>query len=351
MTRTLAIHIGAPKTGTTYLQSLMWANKESLEDHGVVLPGDRQQFHFRTGADLYGEDGLKRTRGPGTSGFWKKFVKSVRRTSAPVVVLSDERLAGAPASAIERVAALSDDREIHVVYAIRNLASLLPSAWQTQVRHGSKQPFVDWTKRMLASSPDQDDRPQFWARHDLPDVVARWTGAVRDPRHIHIVIVPPRSQGPDLLWKRFAEAAGLPETLPVMEAPKTNTTLDYAQTEFMRRVNVELGDDLGHDGYRRYMRNLLSHQLMAGMAKGGGPRVPPRLQTQIEVRANEIIDFLKTSDIDLIGDIGDLSPELGEQHTAPSDEEVLNASVDAMAALMRQLVAGGRPLGVEPRDT
>ena len=343
----LVVHIGAPKTGTTYLQSLMWANKAHLMKAGTLLPGDRQQFHFRTGADLYGSQGLERTRGMGTAGFWKKFAKAARRTSAQIVLLSDERLAGVPASGVEQVSELQDEREIHVVYAIRNLANLLPSAWQTQVRHGIKQPFVEWTKRILASAPGDEVRPQFWSRHDLTDVVGRWKAAVADPSHIHVVTVPPRSEGPHVLWSRFAEASGLPAELPVMDAPRTNTTLDYAQTEFMRRVNAELGDDLGHDGYRRFMRNMLSHRLMSGLAKGGGPKVPPDLADGIELRAGEIIEYLKGADVDLIGSIDDLTPRLGPEHEPPADEEVLDSAVEAMAALMRQLVKGGRPLGID----
>ena len=313
-----------------------------------MLPGDRQRFHFRAGADLYGEHGLERTRGPGTAGYWKKFAKAVRRSSAPVVILSDERLAGLPASGVELVAELSNEREIHVVYGVRNLASLLPSAWQTNVRHGSKQAFLEWTRRILTSEPGEEDRPQFWGRHDVAEVVSRWGGAVTDPSRFHVMTVPPRSAEPDELWKRFAAATGLPATLPVMDAPRTNITLDYAQTEFMRRVNAELDDELAHDDYRRYMRNMLSHRLMAEMVKGAGPKVPPRLQADIEVRAGEIIDFLKNSDVDFLGDIEDLRPELGPKHNAPSDEETLTASVDAMTALIRALAKGGRPLGADP---
>ncbi|NND02423.1 MAG: hypothetical protein HKN91_06505 [Acidimicrobiia bacterium] len=348
MKPSLVVHIGAPKTGTTYLQSLLWANKAHLADQGVLLPGDRQRFHFRAGADLYGDQGLERTRGPGTAGYWKKFVKAVKRSSAATVVLTDERLAGLPPSGVELVRELSDEREIHIIYGVRNLASLLPSAWQTQVRHGTKQPFLDWTKRILTSAPGDEDRPQFWERHDVADVVRRWSEAVSEPSHIHVLTVPARSAGPDELWKRFAKAGGFPSTLPVMEAPRINTTLDYAQTEFMRRVNAELADDLAHDDYRRYMRNMLSHRLMAGMEKGGGPKVPPRLRSQIDTRAGEVIDYLKNSDVDFVGDIEDLTPELGPKHNAPSDEEVLNASVEAMAALMRALAKGGRPLGADP---
>ena len=36
---TIYLHIGAPKTGTTYLQDMLWANKDVLERAGVLVPG------------------------------------------------------------------------------------------------------------------------------------------------------------------------------------------------------------------------------------------------------------------------------------------------------------------------
>ena len=33
------LHIGLPKTGTTYLQTVMWADRERMRAQGVLLPG------------------------------------------------------------------------------------------------------------------------------------------------------------------------------------------------------------------------------------------------------------------------------------------------------------------------
>ena len=36
---TIVLHIGAMKTGTSYLQSVLERNKELLDDRGVLWPG------------------------------------------------------------------------------------------------------------------------------------------------------------------------------------------------------------------------------------------------------------------------------------------------------------------------
>jgi hypothetical protein len=39
------LHIGEPKTGTTFLQQVMWGNRAELAARGVALPGHHAQDH------------------------------------------------------------------------------------------------------------------------------------------------------------------------------------------------------------------------------------------------------------------------------------------------------------------
>ena len=39
MAERVYLHVGLPKTATTYLQTILWANREVLEEQGVRLPG------------------------------------------------------------------------------------------------------------------------------------------------------------------------------------------------------------------------------------------------------------------------------------------------------------------------
>ena len=61
MSRVVYLHIGAPKTGTTYLQDRLMLNQSSLADHGVTIPTknrfvDADLFHFRAALDLLEQD-------------------------------------------------------------------------------------------------------------------------------------------------------------------------------------------------------------------------------------------------------------------------------------------------------
>ena len=66
----VVLHIGAPKSGTTYLQRLLWQNRAELAAAGVGLPGENQREMFeaaievREVADRWGRD-EESSAGPG----------------------------------------------------------------------------------------------------------------------------------------------------------------------------------------------------------------------------------------------------------------------------------------------
>ncbi len=114
MPRKVYLHIGAPKTGTTYLQDRLAVNRKSLADHGVhyPLPGLRLASHFHAALDLLGlpwgfED---------TTGHWEKMVRTVNRLDGTVII-SHEVLASATREQVRRARESFKDAEVHVVYS------------------------------------------------------------------------------------------------------------------------------------------------------------------------------------------------------------------------------------------
>ena len=89
MSRTVYLHIGAPKTGTTYLQDRLTRNAASLAEHDVHFPTKSPLispglFHFRAALDLLGQDW---GGDPGhADGSWDALVKRVKRRSGTVVI-------------------------------------------------------------------------------------------------------------------------------------------------------------------------------------------------------------------------------------------------------------------------
>ena len=81
MARTVIVHVGAPKTGTSYLQDVLLRNRETLlRDAGILYPAERFDAHFLAALDLmqlpWG--GLEQE----AIGAWDRLAEEVRRTKA-----------------------------------------------------------------------------------------------------------------------------------------------------------------------------------------------------------------------------------------------------------------------------
>ncbi|MFA6575721.1 MAG: hypothetical protein WCS84_09900 [Nocardioides sp.] len=51
-TRRVLLHVGTPKTGTSYLQDVLFRNRRTLHSAGILYPADRFDAHFLAALDL-----------------------------------------------------------------------------------------------------------------------------------------------------------------------------------------------------------------------------------------------------------------------------------------------------------
>ena len=65
------LHIGEPKTGTTFIQQVLWGNRAELAAQGIVLPGHHPQDHFRASQDLRGIEKLASDPAGPWTGEWE----------------------------------------------------------------------------------------------------------------------------------------------------------------------------------------------------------------------------------------------------------------------------------------
>jgi hypothetical protein len=127
MSRVVYLHVGAPKTGTTYLQDRLALNRNELARHDVHYPLGLHASQFRPALDLI--DMPWGGQREDVEGEWDALMGRVRRHSGTVII-SHEILAGAKPAQITR--AMEDLRggEVHLVYSARDLARQIPAEWQ-----------------------------------------------------------------------------------------------------------------------------------------------------------------------------------------------------------------------------
>jgi hypothetical protein len=203
------VHIGEPKTGTTFLQQVMWSNRAELAAQGVVLPGHHPQDHFRASQDLRGIE--KRPDDPAGSwtGEWEILAHQARQAPRAAVI-SHELFSAVDEQQAQRAVLSLQPAEVHVVLTVRDMASLLPAEWQETVKHRNDRGWEDWLSDVIDRESVDPDRRQwwFWRVHDTLAILRLWAGQV-PPDRIHVIMTPPQGSGNSLLWERFAALLGV----------------------------------------------------------------------------------------------------------------------------------------------
>ena len=225
------LHIGLPKTGTSYLQDILWENRRTLERQGLLLPGSRQQ-HFRASNHVRAKR-RKNINPAATEAAFHRMTQLVLAEPGDVLI-THELFARATTEQARFAIESFGGAETHVIITVRDLARQAPASWQQQVRQGST--------RSLAGFLDDlkhEERPgalAFWQFQDIPAVAERW-GADLPPDRVHLVTVPANAKEPRELWRRYASVLGIdPDSVKSSRGGK-NASLGYAQAELLRRIN------------------------------------------------------------------------------------------------------------------
>ena len=342
--RVVYLHIGAPKTGTTYLQDRLSLNARSLASHGVHFPTRSPLvspglFHFRAALDLLGQDWGGQ---PGhATGSWEALMRRVRRRSGAVVI-SHEILAPAAPDQVARAMRDLDGSEVHVIYSARDLARQIPAAWQESIKQGRK-----WTYRRYLNRVERG-HAWFYRAFDLPAVLETW-GAGIPAERIHLVTVPQRGATPPggSLWERFCEVVGIDTAWAPLESTQTNRSLGVAETEVIRQLNRRMDRATRREAmYDELIRQMLAQDQLVN--RDSSPvRLPPGRYAWAEEQTERWLEWVRGSGIHVVGDLDELRPvprpedETWRHPDRVPPKQQLNAAIDALAAMTRE--AASRP--------
>ncbi len=333
MTRTCFLHVGLPKTGTSYLQSILWQSRPALEASGLGLVPGQRGAPFQLMLDVC--DALSPDMDPPRAfSALQRFGDEVAITGWDRTLTSQELLgAAAPAQIAKLLDALAG-HDTHVIVTVRDLASFLPSAWQQHVKARGILPFEAYLDEFAAPG-DRIPHPAY----DLRGVLDRWSTAV-PPERMHIVTVPKRGASQLVLLERFCQVLAVDPTGLTTEAPASNASLGMVQAELLRRVNVELGDRLPHPraGYREQGKVFLADTVL-GPQRGAVARLPARMAGWCERASQSMITRLAASGYNIIGDLSDLVPDrsaFSSEVPEVSEHDIASAATAALAAVLTQ---------------
>jgi hypothetical protein len=347
------LHIGEPKTGTTFVQQAMWTNRARLAAQGVVLPGYSHQDHSRASRDLREAVRLAGDPADSWAGDWDVLTRQALRANGAAVI-SDEILAACNPPQADRAIRSLLPAEVQVVLTVRDIASLLPAEWQETVKCGGTAPWEQWLAGVIgtASAADRRRRSWFWTVHDTLDILQMWSRHI-PPDHVHVITVP--RQGPaDALWARFASVLGIDARSIDVPSARVNCSLGLAEAEFLRRMNVALPDGVPEWFYTRNIKKVLAHNVLSARPPRSRLALPPAGQAWAAEQSEILAAALKDAKYHIVGDLRDLLPvPASGRDVAPAHlpaDQLLDAAVHAAAALADHHYRKSQPARRQPQQ-
>jgi len=341
MARRVYIHVGLPKTGTTYVQQTLWESQQRLAEDGVLVPGNSHQAQRRAFWDLLGRRlrGVEQAKVPGA---WQELVDTTRQWTGRQVLLSEEFLVNARPAHVRRIVRAFEPAEVHVVITVRDLARVIGSMWQQELSKGRTWAWSEF----VAAVQDPEHGPTtagvgFWLRQDLKKVLATWTTAV-PPERVHVVVVPPAGSPSTRILELFATATDIEASTLTPATKLGNPSVGVAETELLRRLNEGLAGKLNERQYL-HMINQAVKPVLRQRTTSTRIRLPESQRGWVTDRSNEMIETLKNGQYDIVGELGDLLPSddgnAGGDPDQVADKELAEAAIASLTATVEHYAA------------
>ena len=326
--RRVLLHVGLPKTGTTFIQASLQQDKQDLRTAGVLYPSGKDDRMFRAALDVRGNHkawGRKRAEVAGT---WDTLCRKARKHDGTTVI-SHELLAAASVHQVVAAMTMLKGLDVHVVVTARDFARQATAESQEGVKHGRRLTFEQFRTRVLAADSETDYARRFRASQDLPTVLARWGSAV-PVDHVHVLTCPPAGTDGDVLWRRFLEVVGAdPDRFPSAGKDQGNASLGTDEIDLLRRVNIALDRRLVQPEYGDLVKRFYAQGLLAG--HGERPVAPPDMHDDLRVIGERWVKEIDRVGYPVHGSLEDLLPTEPTGLT-PHPDEVDPAGQVAVAA-------------------
>lgn len=330
MSRKVFLHVGLPKTGTTYLQSILWANSDLLRERGVLLPGFGPRQHLWASCVVREEPRLERRHAEAKHA-WDVLSREAREWP-DTAIISHEFFAGASAEQAARALADLGDAEVHVVVTAREIVGLLTARWQEWVKNGATGPVDAYPPKEEFDPTDE----WGWGTLDLADVLDRW-GSTLPPERVHLIPLPGSDQPRDALWARFAQVVGFDPAGCDTTASQPNESLGVVEVELLRRVNGHLHGFNAPVDKGVWIRGYLAQEKLVPRA---GERFwpSPERVAELRERGESGLDRIAGRGYDVVGDLDGLrTPEQLPARRHPesvSADELADAGAATIAAML-----------------
>lgn len=354
----VVLHVGLPKTGTTYLQRILAENRDRLRERGVLHPFLRPGAMFEAAVEIRGSAAKFGLDAAAIRGTWEQLCERARSFDGTTVI-SHEVLAGATPEQIGAALAPLTGLDVEVIVTARDLGRQATAHWQEELKLGDTTTFAGLERDQLRADTGRDAgpdaggvRPHFWHAQDFADALRRWTEPL-PPQQGHLVVCPAPGAEPSLLWRRFAEAAGIDDTAvppaALAAAEPVNRSLGAEDAALVRAVNERVAGRLPVAERHRVVKREWAEGVLAG--RPGTPlRAPAALADVLGPVTERWLAEVVARGHRVHGDPVDLDPVLADPDEPPPDRAVA-ADVDPDAVADGLVARASQGSGTPAADT
>lgn len=348
MSKRVFLHVATPKSGTSYLQALLWHNVDALRHHNLLLPATFDT-HYVAAKAVTGRTRMRET-GVDPATAWSTLASASHEWHGDVLI-SHELLAGATVDQARRALGQLQPAELHLIITARALHRQIPAAWQQGVRGGLR-----LTLETFANQVRNRTRRGlwFWAVQDVPAIAERWSQGVVTPNRVHIVTVPGEATEPTNLWRRYASVLGLDPEMYDVNVPRTNVSLGRTETEMLRRLHRVCDDRFPDAKSSPWTRGLLVDEVLSER-RGDPIWLPDETESWLSPRIDTMATAIAGRGYAVVGDLADLSwqsapPGVETGSTVTNDQmaEVVAWTVQQLTGHLRRLAPDPPILATSP---
>ncbi|MCW2762811.1 MAG: hypothetical protein JWR85_3012 [Marmoricola sp.] len=333
MAAVVFLHIGLPKTATTYLQTILWGNREVLEDQQLRLPGEGRYEHLWATRTIR-EDPAFEKANERRRGAWERLRADVAAWPGTALI-SHEFFAAASAKQADRMVADLAPAEVHLVVTGREPLGLFTASWQESIKNRDTTLMADYSR----TESDDSSNVWNWRTLDIRRVLERWSPLLPAER-VHVLPLPGREAPRREIWDRFATLVGVDPDSVDLTRTFHNASMGVAEAETLRRINHHLGEFNSAIDRGTYIRTYLADERL--VPRRGDPFWPDTERIdEIRQRGTSAVAYIAAQGFDVIGDLDTLlvPVELPERRVPESvtEREVATVAVELAARMLHDV--------------
>ncbi len=327
------LHVGLPKTATTYLQTILWTNRDVLEEQQLRLPGEGRYEHLWA-SRIVREDPAFEKSNERRRGAWERLRADVAAWPGTALI-SHEFFAAASAEQAERMVEELEPAEAHLVVTGREPLGLFTASWQESIKNRDTAPMAEYAR----TESDDSTAIWNWRTLDIHRVLERWAPVFPVDR-VHVLPLPGPGAPRREIWDRFAELVGVDPHSVDLSRTFPNASMGVVEAETLRRVNRHLGGFNSAIDRGTYIRTYLADERL--VPRGGDAFWPGEERAgEIRARGQAAVDYIAAQGFHVVGDLEALlvPDDLPHRRVPESvtEGEVATVAVELVARMLHDV--------------